>query len=617
MTDRTPDEPSDALRTSRQRYTQLLERTRDRYGNRADITEEALQELSTALEELRVTEEELRIQNEILLAANDTAADDAARTFDVFLKLPLPCLVTRATGAIEHANEAAVSLLGLKSQRLIGKPLTVFVRDEERRNFRSAINQLAFGSAPRRSFNTVLVRRSAGSQTVAVRVEASSFGAGTEARISWIFQTESQQSSAFETRRFEEEHSERLLAERAVRRFRFLAEIGRQTTGERDIRGICGGVARAIVKYAADHCSVYLIDGSQLVSYACIERDPRKAQFAELLRKRYRITTDDIDGTIWRSILTGDPQVVPPLQEDGNKDAGMRRLFAQLRTQGARNAVILPLRRNDHSYGAIVAMVTSPVPSFTTEDVGVLLEVATRTALAIENAQLLDKLERANDEKSEFLAVVSHELRTPLTAMIGYAELLLAGIPDPLGERARQHADRIRTSAWHQLTIVEQLLNHARPEAIEEQLHRVPIDLAQLVDEVAQLVAGAAEQKQLELRVDVPAAITLNTDAGRLRQILINLLYNAVKYTDMGSIECHVRGSDESVFIAVTDTGPGIPEESLARIFDSYWRGTQTGTGVGLGLNVSRKLARLLGGDLTVESEIGAGSTFTLKLPVE
>jgi signal transduction histidine kinase len=186
-----------------------------------------------------------------------------------------------------------------------------------------------------------------------------------------------------------------------------------------------------------------------------------------------------------------------------------------------------------------------------------------------------------------------------------------------LSEGARQHVERIRSSAWHQLSIVEQLLSHARPLPADEDIVRETVDLRSVVNDVVELCAQDAGDKGLAVTTDVPAALTLRTDAGRLRQILINLMSNAVKYTRAGSISVHARGSDYGVFVEVSDTGPGIAEEALPRVFEPYWRGLRTTAGMGLGLSVSRKLARLLGGDLSVESTVGAGSTFTLKLPFE
>jgi signal transduction histidine kinase len=572
-----------------------------------------LQELTTALEQLRIAEEDLRIQNSALLSANsemDRERDHYAALYD---SLPAPYILTSTTGSVISANLRALELLQVPEHLLIGKPLTVFVPERLRRDFRHAVNQLATGRASAVSLFTVLGRSP--ELEVAVTLDGVMVELGDGNQIGWLVRRGDSERIA-ERERLDEEHAGRLSAERTVRRFRLLTEASRFLTGERDIGELCTGVVRAVTRHAADHCAIYLIEGAALVRCAGGDHDPAKAAFAEKLLERFRITPDDSEGLLWRAILTGDPHTVPALQErDG--EFGMRGFFAELRERGARSAVVLPLRRKDHSFGALVALVTSPAPALHAEDAGMLAEIATRTALAIENAKLMQKLEQANQEKTDFMGVLSHELRTPLSAVIGYTDLLLSGIPEPLPERARQHVERIRSSAWHQLTIVEQLLTHTRPLPNPSKVVIDIVNLSEVVAEVTAVIANAAAQKGLKVESDVPAALTVRTDAGRLRQILINLLNNAVKYTHTGEVGLRVRGSDDTIDIAVFDSGPGIAPEIIEHVFEPYWRGTDETPGMGLGLSVSRKLAQLLGGEITAESKPGAGSTFTLRLRTE
>ena len=541
---------------------------------------------------------------------------DAAWYIELFEHLPVACVITNAAGVIEAGNAAAVALLRTKRELMIGMPLPLLLQDNDRRELRRHVNELALGNATQASISGTVRYRDDTVQDIVA--EASVFAFDGKHQIAWVIQSASHGSGkSTDTRRFQDEHAGRMAAELASRRFRLLAEVGRLLTAERDIPQMCDAVARAVVKYAADYCAVYLIEGSTLCKTGSAAQDAHKGALADAILRRYEITIDDIDGLLWRSILTGDPHTVPPLAYADTGERGLREFFGLLREHGPRNAIVFPLRRGGHSFGAIVILTTWPAPVFTAEDAGVLLEVTTRTALAIDNAVLVQKLERANTEKSEFLAVISHELRTPLTAVIGYAELLLAGIPEELTPITKLHVERIRTSAMHQLTIVEQLLDHTRPLPGGGTLARSPIDLRLLVSEVVTLIQSSASEKGLVLTVDVPEAITLKSDVGRVRQILLNLAMNAVKYSDSGTVEISVRGSDDEVSFAVSDNGVGIAEDQIGRVFDPYWRATTTGTGVGLGLSVSRKLARLLGGDINVESKIGVGSTFTLKLPTE
>jgi PAS domain S-box-containing protein len=229
--------------------------------------------------------------------------------------------------------------------------------------------------------------------------------------------------------------------------------------------------------------------------------------------------------------------------------------------------------------------------------------------------------ESANRAKSEFLAVMSHELRTPLSAIIGYEELLFDGITGPVNEGQRTQLARIKASATHLLSLIDEVLTLSRVEAGREVAHpeRVPVFAA--LHEASIIVEPLALDKKLALRVlPVPRDLELWADPVKLRQILLNLLTNAIKFTDAGSVELESRQLDDCVEIMVRDTGIGIAPGNQDRIFDAFWQVEQKSTrkvgGAGLGLSVSRRLARLMHGDLTVQSKLGEGSTFTLRLPV-
>ncbi|HET7231841.1 MAG TPA: PAS domain-containing sensor histidine kinase [Longimicrobium sp.] len=229
--------------------------------------------------------------------------------------------------------------------------------------------------------------------------------------------------------------------------------------------------------------------------------------------------------------------------------------------------------------------------------------------------------ERASRAKSEFLAVMSHELRTPLNAIGGYAELMEMGIRGPVSDAQRNDLERIQQSQRHLLGLINEVLNYARLEsgAVPFQIEDVPLGPA--VADALALVEPQAVARGLAISAaPVAAALRVRTDADKLRQILLNLLSNAVKFTEPGGrvdVECQ----DEAgrVLLRVRDTGVGIREEHLAQIFEPFvqvdQRLTRPHEGVGLGLAISRDLARATGGDLTAESVPGQGSTFTLALP--
>jgi signal transduction histidine kinase len=229
-------------------------------------------------------------------------------------------------------------------------------------------------------------------------------------------------------------------------------------------------------------------------------------------------------------------------------------------------------------------------------------------------------MEEANRSKTDFLATMSHELRTPLNAMIGYSDLILDGIPEAVSEPVAASVERIGLSARHLLALIEEILTFTRVEAGREHVERAPTDLKRLLDEAAAIAEPLAAHKGVAFRVDSPPnAIVVTTDARKVRQILLNLVGNAVKFTEKGSVTIGLRAGEGVATFRVADTGEGIAPEHMEDIFEPFFqvetRHSRRVSGTGLGLSVSRRLARLLDGDLVAESEPGKGSTFELRLP--
>ena len=229
--------------------------------------------------------------------------------------------------------------------------------------------------------------------------------------------------------------------------------------------------------------------------------------------------------------------------------------------------------------------------------------------------------EKANRSKSEFLAVMSHELRTPLNAIDGYAELMELGVHGSLSEEQRQDLARIRKSQRHLLGLINGVLNYARIEAgaLRYDMRDVVVD--DILAGCEALVAPQAHARGLSLRrTPCPPELAVRGDPEKIQQVVLNLLSNAIKFTDAGgtiTLGCQVV--DRYAHIVVSDSGRGISAEHLARIFEPFVqvdaRLIRTTDGVGLGLAISRDLARGMGGDLTVDSRLGVGSTFTLAVP--
>jgi signal transduction histidine kinase len=252
-----------------------------------------------------------------------------------------------------------------------------------------------------------------------------------------------------------------------------------------------------------------------------------------------------------------------------------------------------------------------------------LREVNRRLLTAsLREAELASRAEAASEAKSTFLATMSHELRTPLTAILGYEELIADGIFGAVTDLQRAHLRRMKNSATHLLALIDQILTLARVEAGREPVHVVEVQVDRLVEWTATIAEPLTKAKGLTFHATCDCdGLTLRTDELKVRQILLNLIGNAVKFTDRGGVTLAARPLSGRVVFEVRDSGIGISEENLDRVFSAFWQVEQRPTrkigGSGLGLSVSRRLAHLLGGDVTAESTPGEGSVFTVTLPTD
>jgi signal transduction histidine kinase len=252
---------------------------------------------------------------------------------------------------------------------------------------------------------------------------------------------------------------------------------------------------------------------------------------------------------------------------------------------------------------------------------GAVLTFFNNTAQHRINEELLEAktaAESANLAKGTFLATLSHEFRTPLNAIVGYADLLQ--LDGALNPAQGVKVERIRAGGWHLVSMIEEILGFAKLDGGHEVASYELFDASELAREAKALVEPAAAAKGLTFALDIPSEVVeLETDRGKARQILINLCGNAVTYTPTGTISLRVRGEDGQVLFEVRDTGIGIAHENHARIFDRFWQvdgaSTRPSGGLGIGLAAAREYARLLGGDVEVDSELNRGSTFRVSLP--
>ena len=330
-------------------------------------------------------------------------------------------------------------------------------------------------------------------------------------------------------------------------------------------------------------------------------------------------------------IDTGKPIYVPDVQNDPLTMPETRRL---LQKAGVYSHMILPLLARGELIGTIGIDIDRPDKHFTPDDIRLAEIVTGQIASVIANARLLDEREEAaraaeaaNKAKSVFLANMSHELRTPMNAILGFAQLLQR---DPsLTENQREKLSTIARSGEHLLTLINDVLEMSRIEAGQTVINPVDFDLRQLLNNVISMFSGAAQEKQLTLSLrastDLPQYV--HADRGKLQQILVNLVGNAVKFTETGSVTVSAWREKEQyntqlfpeqaatcrLAFTVIDTGPGIPQEEIEKIFEPFVqaKSKMQHRGSGLGLAISRHFVTLMGGEMRVESIPGKGAAFT------
>jgi signal transduction histidine kinase len=316
------------------------------------------------------------------------------------------------------------------------------------------------------------------------------------------------------------------------------------------------------------------------------------------------------------------PVQVPELREDPAQP--VQNLIIKA---GYRALLVVPLLSPDGIVGALIVRRRSP-GEFAGTTIDLLQTFAAQSVVAIQNARLFAEIEEkgrqlalASRHKSQFLANMSHELRTPLNAVLGYSEMMLDGLYGDLPEKAKGVLERVQSNGRHLLGLINDVLDLSKIEAGQLTLAIEDYSMAALVKQAVATTESLARTKGLALTAKIQDGLPLGRgDERRLTQVLLNLIGNAVKFTDKGEVAVTAEVADGRFTVAVRDTGPGIAEADQARIFEEFQQVDNTSTrrkgGTGLGLAIAKRIMEMHGGSLSVQSTVGEGSTFRMILPV-
>jgi signal transduction histidine kinase len=385
-------------------------------------------------------------------------------------------------------------------------------------------------------------------------------------------------------------------------------------------------VLDALVKSAAELCggddvSILHLEADKLSSIA--HYGPIKAP------PGYVIPT--VRGTIiGRSVLERRPIHVADLQSETEDYPEGSAIAREL---GHRTILVVPLLREGTPLGVITVR-RNKVEPFSDKQIDLVTTFADQAVIAIENTRLfaevqtrtselaktVEDLEIASQHKSQFVANMSHELRTPLAAILGYAELMHEGFYEPLGQKSLDALTRIRSNGKHLLGLINTVLDIAKIESGQFTLNMTEYAIESVVETVRSATESLAQNKKLALKSEVAKSLPFGLgDEQRLTQVLLNLVGNAIKFTDAGEVRVTAKAVDGCFNVSVIDTGPGIPEEHKARIFDQFHQVDSSNTkakgGTGLGLAIAKQIVEMHGGRIWVESTLGKGSTFQIELP--
>jgi signal transduction histidine kinase len=509
-------------------------------------------------------------------------------------------IVLDSNGLVLFANSAAEKLFGRDRQELIG-------------------SDFGYPAVAGENTEIDILRGAAEPRTAEMRVVDTTWEA-TGGLLVIIRDITDQKAAHERERALIREHVARIEAEAQMRRAELLDRATRAMGTTLDLDELLRRLAGVIVEELADVCLIDIDDqNGPMRRLAAARREyPHRALLKGLEERPVQLGLHSAEA---RVLHTGASELLSDLTpEQLERAASEDESIAVYSVLRPCSLMMVTLYAGSLRWGVATILSCDTSVRFGLADLALAEELVRRAGMTLENARLFRLAQQASKAKSDFLAIVSHELRTPLSAIIGYTGLMEEGIGGSLTGRQAEYLRSVRRSADHLVRLIDQIITFARLEGDHERVRIRLVDVGRLLGDLGVLTRPLAARKGLELLIDLPSSqLVIESDEQKLAQILINLVTNAIKFTERGTVHVQSQASADELVFMVQDTGPGIPADKLSVIFEPFRQLEEPRTrregGTGIGLSLVRNLTHLLGGEVGVSSRLGSGSTFTVRLP--
>jgi PAS domain S-box-containing protein len=546
--------------------------------------------------DLRTQQIELEMQNRELRQSQALIESSRNRYSDLYDFAPVGYCTLDSRGRIQDINLTGAALLRMPRERLVDLPLSTFIWVEDAQAFRSHLESCALGD---------------GRVATEVRLAIQGRGSLVAQLVSVPLRDEGARVAGYRTAIVDI-----TTLTQSEDRLRFLADLGDRLAWSLDFRKIVAAVAELAVPFLADLCLIDLVDEAGVLRRVEAVFAGPKSEAQGVGGTERRPGSADRHGPQATVLSSGDPVLMEELVDGVFEDiACADEHLSLLPLAGAKSLMIAALRTGGGVVGTLTFATSASGRRYGADDLVFAQEIARRASMAMDNARLHEQARRAVQSREDLLAVVSHDLRNPLSVILVSATLALRA--GPQSEESRRAIEAVRRSALRMDRLIGDLLDASTIEAGRLSLETAAQSVDQIIRDAMEALEAPASQKRVKLEAVGGGDLCVFCDRGRMLQVFSNLIGNATKFTpEGGSITVRVEPRGQEVWFFVTDTGPGIPEDQLPRLFDRYWQAKRTARlGTGLGLTIAKGIIEAQDGRIGVESQLGVGSTFFFTLP--